>query len=297
MHTLEIPEINFKTEFPSCLEEMTGDQYIYFVELLLKFENIEIDIEEFKLRLVMKFLDIRMTARFHLLKKEKQEEILSKINLLSGLMDSFFVQEVRDEKAVYVLQVQSIKNFIPVILNKYYGPEDAIQNCTFGEYRIAFGYYKAYINSQHRVDLNHLVAVLYRPKRKFLWLRKRFPHFDGQLRTLFTAKSNPRFLETRAKQIGKLPMAIRYGIFLFFASCQEYLSTGKVTIEGNIIDFSILYKKSDGGSSDNIGLVGLLYTLAETNVFGSIDETDNQGLYDIMTRLYQVCKQLEIKPK
>ena len=299
MHKIEIPEIDYCGEFPSCLEEMTGDQFIFFMDMLLKFESGSIDIDEFKCKLVMNFLDIRMTGRYYLLKKEKQEDILSKIYLLSGLIDSFFTEEVREEKSVFVLKMSFIKQFLPKIAGKYYGPEDGLSNCTFCEYRTAYGYYKAYLNSKQEDDLNHLIAVLYRPKRKFLCVRRELPGYDGQLRTLFTAKSNPRFIETRAMQIGKLSMAIRYGIFLFFAGCNEYLTSGEITIEENKIDLSLLYKKSSSDSPDpGIGLVGLLYSIAETHIFGSIDETDNQNIYDIMIRLYQVMKQFEaMKPK
>jgi hypothetical protein len=116
--------------------------------------------------------------------------------------------------------------------------------------------------------------------------------FDGQQRIPFTAKSNPSKLDRRATRIGRLPMAVRYGIFLFFSGSEEYLVKGKPVVDGKEIDFSIIYAKSeDADDSPDIGLIGILYSLAETKVFGSIAETDDQNLYDIMIRLYQVVKQ------
>ena len=93
-------------------------------------------------------------------------------------------------------------------------------------------------------------------------------------------------------------MAIRYGIFIFWAGCEDYLVTGRPVIDGNEIDLSILYEKSGNGSSEgSLGLVGLLYSLAESKVFGSIQETDNQNLYDVMAKLYQDTKRLKEMPK
>ena len=299
MHTIQVPGEKEIHQVPSCLEEMNESQFITFVDLLLKFQQDLITIEQFKIRLVIKLADIRYTLPYYLLSNERKEACNAELYRLSDLVDSFFTEEIREDKTVFVLKLSFIKQFIPCILHKYYGPADGLQDCTFCEYRQAYAFYKSYLNSKQQDDLNHLIAVLYRPKRKFLCLRKRLPGYNGQLRTLFTAKSNPRFLETRAKQIGKLPMAVRYGIFLFFAGCNEYLATGEVEIEGNKIDLSLLYKKSSSDAPDSgVGLIGLLYSLAETKVFGSIDDTDNQNIYDIMVRLYQVMKQFEaMKPK
>jgi hypothetical protein len=299
MHTIQIPGEKNIHEVPSCIEEMNESQFITFVDLLLKFRQDLITIEQFKICLIIKLADIRYTVNYFLLSNERKEAVNDGLFRLSNLVDSFFIEEIREDRPVLVLQLNFIKQIIPRIAGKYYGPIDGLHDCTFCEYRLAYGFYKSYLNTQQDYDLNHMIAVLYRPKRKFLWIRKRLPGFDGQSRTLFTAKSNPRFLEARAKQIGKLPMAMRYGIFLFFAGCNEYLATGEVEIEGNKIDLSLLYKRSSSDSPDSgVGLIGLLYSLAETKVFGSIDDTDNQNIYDIMIRLYQVMKQYEaMKPK
>jgi hypothetical protein len=294
MHTLEIPGETIIHQVPSCLEELNEAQFICFVDLLIKYQAGEITMEEFKTAFVVKLADIHYTLAYFLLTKRLKEIVNSEIYRLSILVDSFFTDEIRDQKPVSVLNLNFIKQFIPIILKKYYGPQSGLQNCTFCEYRMAYSYFKSYINTEQEDDLNHLIAVLYRPQRKLFWLRKRLPGFDGQQRTLFTAKSNPRFLEVRAKQIGRLPMSVRYGIFLFFSGCNDYMSTGEIEIEGNKIDLSLLYKNSSSDKQDpGIGLVGLLYSLAETKVFGSIDETDNQNIYDIMIRLFQVMKQFE----
>ncbi|MEI7723474.1 MAG: hypothetical protein WCK09_00360 [Bacteroidota bacterium] len=292
MHKIEIPERHLVKEFPSSIHEMNQDQFVYFIDLILQYLSGKFDIADFKSKLILKLLDVKFDMGWQLMTKDDRENAYGEIFRISELCDSFFEEIDRDGQKVKTFKLSFRKNFIPRICGKYHGPKDALQDATFAEYRIAHSYYAAYIDSHSETDLNHLVAVLYRPAKSFLWLRRMLPSYDGQPRIPFTAKSNPAFLEARVKEIAKLPIAVRYGIFLFFSGCEEYLAKGTVNVDGKDIDLSVIYEKSgESDDSPDIGLIGILYSLAETKVFGSIEETDGQNLYDIMIRLYQVVKQ------
>ena len=295
MHKIEIPQKHLVREFPSEIAEMTGDEFIFFINLVLEYISGMIDISQFKISMVKKFLNIHLDLRYHSLSIEDREHATAEIFRISELCESFFEDIERDGKKIKSFKLSFTKNFIPKICGKYYGPKDALQDINFCEYRIAHSYYAAYLLSHSEDDLNHLIAVLYRPEKRFLSFKKLLPSFDGQRRTVFTAKSNPLFLEARVKEIAKLPIAVRYGIFLYFSGCEEFLAKGTVNVDGKSLALSIIYGNSENsGDSPDIGLVGILYSLAETKVFGSIEETDNQNLYDIMIRLYQVVKQAKI---
>lgn len=193
-----------------------------------------------------------------------------------------------------MIQLNSVHNFIPCICKKYYGPADALQDVTFREYRMAHDYMRKYMIKGDEEHLNYMIAVLYRPKKRFLWLRKQFRRFNGEERIPFTGNSNPNLLHQRVKKIAQLPLVIRYSIYLFMTGCEDYLATGEPMIGENRIKLSILYEKSEESEdTEGIGLVGLLYSLAETKVFGSIEETDNQNLWDVMARLYQVMQNMK----
>ncbi len=293
MHKIEIPQKNLVREFPSEIQEMNEKQFINFIDLVLQYVSGYITIERLKTKLVMNLLNIRMDWRYFFASREEQEQANGELFRIGEVLDSFFEEIDQAGKKVKTFKLSFTKNFIPVICGKLFGPKDALQDISFAEYRIAHGYFTAYLQSHSENDLNHLIAVLYRPVKRFLWLKNLLPSFDGQIRVPFTAKSNPLFLEERVKEIAKLPLAVRYGIFLFFSGSEEFLAKGKVKVDGKEIDLSIIYEKSDDDSTDSpdIGLVGILYSLAETKVFGSIEETDGQNLYDIMIRLYQVVKQ------
>jgi hypothetical protein len=301
MHTIEIPQKHLLREFPSEIQEMNPDQFVYFIDLVLRHLSGGINIFEFKIILIKYLLNIRLDWRYYFGSEQEKDQANGEIFRISELCESFFEEIEKDGQKTKTFKLSFTKNLIPKIGGKYYGPKDALQDITFAEYRIAHSFYAAYLESHDEKDLNKLIAVLYRPDKSFLWFRKLLPSFDGQFRIPFSSRSNPNYLEKRSLAIAKLPMPLRYGIFLFFSGCEEFLAKGKVNVDGKEIDFSIIYEKSeDSLDSPDIGLVGILYSLAETKVFGSIEETDSQNLYDIMIRLYQVVKQsksLEAKYK
>ena len=294
MHKIEIDSRGVNREFPSEIHEMDQSQFIYFLELVLQYTSGLITIAQFKVLLIKKLLNIRYDLHYARLSAKDKEEIAGNIIILSELCDSFFEEIQKDGKPVKSFKLSFVKNFIPSICGKYFGPADALQDATFCEYRLAHSYLVSYIHSHDEHELDKLIAVLYRPRKRFLWLRKKLNSFDGQERESITSKTNPRLLEKRAQRIARLPKAVRYGIFLYFSGSEEYLVKGKPVVDGKEIDFSIIYASSDDSNdSPDIGLIGILYSLAETKVFGSIQETDEQNLYDIMIRLYQVKKQAD----
>jgi hypothetical protein len=224
--------------------------------------------------------------------KEERENAHAEIYRLGELCESFFEEIEHQGQKSKSFNLNFTRNFIPTICGIYHGPQNAMQDVTFCEYRHAHRYYAAYLESRDENDLNHLIAVLYRPAKKGLTFRRFFAGFDGQIRVPFTSRYNPVILEARVKDIARLPMAIRYGIFLFFSGCERFLVNGSVKVDGKTIEFSSIYDQRDNEPSGaDIGLTGILYSLAETHVFGSIEETDNQNLYDIMLRLYQLVSQ------
>ena len=288
MHNIEIPDIKVKIDYPSSLNEMTGKQYIAFIELYLLLVEKHISYSDFKVRVFMMLTDTKWTFKYRKwLNNEQRMRINENMFRLSETIESFVTKETIEGVENKVIDLFCIKNLIPKI-GKYYGPDDALTNISFCEFRTWFLYYQKFCEEQKEDDLNNMIAVLYRPQIKFWKLKQIFSQKEIAKREKFTAKTNTQLLNVRAKQIGKYPYPIRYGIFLFFRACMTYLSTGKPNINGNYIDLSILYKKEDVSTNNSIGWIGLLYELAESRVFGNIEETDNQNLYDILVRLYQL---------
>ena len=294
MHKIDIPERNLVKEIPSSIEEMNQDQYVYFISLVLDYFEGKLTVDKLKMLLAFRLLEINLNSRFYLLNEDLKQEVWQNIFIISQHLDSFFKEEERDGKMVKVFELNSIKNFIPVICGNFHGPQDALQDITFREYRMAHDFMKKYVKTGEEEHLNYMIAVLYRPKKRFLWIRKQFGNFNGDEKISFTSRSNPDLLKKRAGKISKLPLALRYCVFLFMTGCEDYLATGEPEIGDSKMKLSILYEKNeDSDEQEGIGLVGLLYSLAETKVFGTIEETDNQNLWDVMARLYQVMLQMK----
>ena len=159
---------------------------------------------------------------------------------------------------------------------------------------MARSFFKGYAMNGNEDDLNHMIAILYRPSKSFWPVRKYLASCDGERRIEFKTQSNPIYFKRRVKRIATVPFHVRYAVFLYFSACEDYLKTGRPVVDGNELDFSRLYTNDspDEGKSD-VGLVGLLYSLTETGVFGSIEQTDNTNIWDIMIRLYQVVMQMQ----
>ena len=302
MHVVEIPSLKQKYNFPSTIEELSPEQYVDFVGLVCLLQSKMIDVEEFLQQLLVKLLKIKLTGKFQILKEEEKEEVYANLILMADRLESFFVASPFDsaqgpklgDRVVKSLDLNFIKNPLPK-LGRLWGPEDALTDISFGEYMNAHTAYVDFAQTQNVESLRKLVAVLYRKKRLFGWFCKLLPNYDGRSRRKFNANT----IDRRAVKL-KLSYVAMYGVFLFFNGCENFLRSGEPSINGHRIDLKILYSDnktedaSTESASGNIGLVGLLYALAETKVFGNIKETNETNLYDILARLYQVrCQAIE----
>lgn len=292
MHTIEIPEKGIFRSFPSKVEELSTDEYVFFIEHLLKFESGDYTFSEFKLLLLYKLLGIKYSIKYSLLKDKDRMLVNENLYRISEQLDSFFKKESREGQEYITFDINVTKNLIPVIKGRFwqrrlYGPSEALTDISFIEYKDAHTAFAEYTKSQKDEYLNKLIAALYRPGKVFLFIRKLFPGFNGKSRQIYNP-NRPGKLE----RIGKLPFSLRYGVYVFFAGCENFLRTGKITADDTEISLEVLYKKISGIDEDEsgapgLGLTGILFKLAESGVFGNIKETANQNLYDVLVRLYQ----------
>lgn len=299
MHTLEIPKIKFKARFASCIDELTQKQFRYFCKLIGWFQTGEINERDFKNLLMVDLLKIRFTAS---MVKKHPTSIYLKSNLyqIAETLNSFFEDKEVNGKKVRELKLSFSRNMFPVLKpsifsRRLYGPEPYLTNCQFFEYVEAQQRFIAFSKTGQYSELDQMIACLWRPAKWFHFIQKRLPSYNGDIRQKF----NKNHVELRAKQVAKLPPEVRFGCFLFFKNCEENIQAGEMEISGTMISFRDLFKKSgDDESGINLGWVGVLYSLAESGVFGNIRDTSQQNLYDVMLRLYQIIKENEkIKAK
>ena len=291
MNQIEIPAKNIVINVPSEIDEMTNEQFVQYIFHVLQYLQGKINENQFKLIMAIILLDVRKGSLSPFMSRKNRNAVEENISRIAELMDCFI--ELQEEEGNREFKLKSVRNFIPKILN-YYGPGNCFQNLTYCEYRTARGYFKSYVLDGKEEDLNKMIAVLYRPSKRLWFLQKYLKSSDGERRIVFKSKNNPIYFLSRTKKISKVPFHIRYAVFIYFSACEDFLKTGKPEVDGIELDLSKLYTKgSSDTSKTDVGMVGLLYSLAETAVFGSIEQTDNSNLWDIMIRLYQVVMQMQ----
>lgn len=287
MHNLEIT--GYKTiQYASCIGELTADEFAYFILLYVKQQNNEITITDFRRLLAYKLLGLKKTVKYYRMSETDRETIHDNLNRIIDTLDSFYEYTEEDNSLVKLLTMNWIQQMMPTIGNLV-GPDHALTNCSIFEYKEAYTQYNSFLKYRDEESLNRLVAILYRPRKLLYSIRKRIAWNHIDERQSFTIRTNGLKLSRRVEKVKQLPAHIKTAVFIWFENCVQYIMTGRPTIDGIEMDFSILFSKSSNETEQSgIGLTGIIYSLAESSVFGNSDQTSNTNLYDVLARLYQL---------
>ena len=282
MHTVEI-ENKPTITFPEHLGEYTNAQYQHFCQLLAQKNIGIIDYDEFATQLVYKLMDMEHSKRK--LTAEELEIRNENIYRLTLLIDGLFTEKTIDNKLYKTLVLSFVDNKIPQFTHNnvvYHGPDDALLNISFDEFLAAINSYNSYNKTQDVADLNQLVAALYRPK-KTKTKHNLLTNYDGDVRQEFYQTN----VTLRAQELAILAPGIKLGVKLFFEACINYITTATdVNVQGNSIDLTVLFK-GKSTQEKSIGMLNVLFSLAETNVFGNKKETGKERYWTILLKLYQ----------
>lgn len=277
MNVIEIPGTGKRTEYPSSWEECSPRQLRYIFREAMHLTAGDMELQDFKVRIFYFLAGIRRTEKHNrrekLLTQEERTRKYSNISLAAETVNFMFSE--REGRLVF--DYYCLGNRFPSVRigrKKFYGPADALLNISFGEYRVAWDYFRKFIDEQEETALNNLCAVLYRPARS--------GKIDNDIRQDF----NPNNCIRRAKVFEKVPAEIKHIIFSWFASCDSYLKTGDLKIEGRLVNLRCLFKQEEEEKDAGLGLTGILMAVADTGTFGTMQEVDRTNLYTVMLRLY-----------
>jgi hypothetical protein len=249
-------EIDGKTYFmPSDWNELTRKQVLFISRLFQE----QLTMLDFKLRVLIKFLSLK-------------QKVIKRIHH----DDAYFLCESFD---FLFKEVSLTKNLLPVLRTgrrKYFGPADAMMNCTFGEFTMANSLLDSFSKTKDQKYLDEMVAVLYRPRTWFWFIRKTFT--DNQdARKKFVNRT----LKKRGTRMAVLDYNIKYSIFLFFSGVLNSLP----------ILYPYVYEQQGGTGSEDNGWASLIISLAD-------GKTDDQSLETVMnSNLYNVFIGLNKKAK
>jgi len=295
MNTIEIPEKNIKTEYPSCWDEMNNEQFGCVMQNWLKVIDGKLNIYEYLIIVLYNFLGIKRAPldkwKDRRLSKIQLEDKFANIWQLTETLNWLYTEEVTENKPVLLLNYYELKNRIPEIENsggvKLIGPADGMLDITFGEYRRAWDYCELYGRWRKMADLDKFIATLYRPERQNLDAIKHQPDFDGNHREPF----NPYLTEHYAELLGEIPFWKKYTIWLWFFNCDRYIKEEDLDLNGRPLNFAPLFSRNNNNEEEEtlddteLGLTKLLYAIAESNLFGPLSEVDRTNYIDVLTAL------------
>ena len=250
-------EIDGKTYLmPSDWNELTRKQVLFVSQL---FQG-QLTMVDFKLRALFDFLSVR-------------PKVIKRIHP----EDAYFLCEILD---FLFKEVSLTRNLLPVIKTGWrncVGPSDAMMNCTFGEFTMANSLLDSFSKTREQKYLDEMVAVLYRPKKWFWFIRKAFT--DNQdSRKKFVNRS----LRKRSIRMAALDYNVKYSVFLF--------------VSGVLNSLPVLYpyvyeQKGETGSEDN-GWASLIISLADGKTDDkSLETVMNSNLYNVFIGLNKKAKE------
>ena len=250
-------EIDGKTYFmPSDWNELTRQQVLFISRLFQE----QLTMMDFKLRVLLEFLSLK-------------QKVIKRIHH----DDAYFLCESFD---FLFKEVSLTKNLLPVLRTgrrKYFGPADAMMNCTFGEFTMANSLLDSFSKTREQKYLDEMVAVFYRPRKWFWFIRKAYS--DNQdPRKKFVNRS----LKRRCQSIASLDYEVKYSIFLFFSGVLNSLP----------LLYPYVYEQQGGTGSEDNGWASLIISLAD----GKTDDTSletimNSNLYNVFIGLNKKAKE------
>ena len=255
-------------EFPECWEEVRPEEWTYLLKLR----------HELSARRGIALLDVKRAWCYYVLKGRgygfgyrHHTDDMNLVERLAGTLDWMWL--VDDEEGCISLRFDSTRNLLPR-WEGLRGPASHGADLTFGEFRCATAAMNLYTQDHQPGDLLALVATLYRKPWKY-----------GK-RDKFVQDELPRYMND-AKN---MPPWLQWGVYAWLAYFCDYLLRGDFVIDGQTVTFAPLFGRRDKdaprpSSGQDLGLNSILYTVAESGVFGTADDTDRTPLLRVLLKL------------
>ena len=255
--------------FPDCWDELTTDEWVYLLDLRHALQTRRgISLQDVR-RAWCYYVLAHRGYKFHRNRALHTDE-MNLIERLTGTLDWMWL--IDEEEGCVSLQFNTTKNLLPK-WKKLIGPQSHGADLTFGEFRAATAAMNLYTQDHMESDLLALVATLYRR-----------PDTQGR-RQPFDADRLPDYMRA-AKD---MPSWLQWGVYAWFAHFCEYLLSGSFVIDGNEVRFDPVFGRREPdtprSSAQDLGLNSILYTVAESGVFGTATDTDRTPLLRVLLKL------------
>lgn len=252
---------------------MTAAQYRYFSFLEMNRQQGKISMADLEVFFVYFALNMVHTSN--------SSKTIENVNHLRELVRPFFKDQEDKGKKYKIVDLNFVMNpleKIQVEKTELLGPAPALTNCTYEEVFVhGQNAMIDFCNTNEEEYLDKLAATLYRPA-----VNGRRPKFNSE------------DLDDVLPLVRKLEPEVKFGIFLFFSSCHKFITTNDaLPLEGGIVvDVAQLFKPSKK-KAKGVGPVGVIWDLAESQVFGNAGETGKINVYDVLVRMVQLHEKAE----
>ena len=251
-------------DFPDCWEELQPVEWVELLKLRHKLAA----------RRGVSLLDVKRAWCAFVLRNRgmrvRGTEGMLLVDRLAGTLDWMWL--VDEEEGCVALRFDTTRNLLPT-WKGLRGPQSHGADLTFGEFRAATASMNLYTEDHLPSDLLALAAVLYRR-----------PDASGK-RLPFDADELPCCM----KAAQAMPDWLQWGVYAWFARFCDYLLTGEFVIDGQTITFAPVFgrreKDAPRPSGQDLGLNSILYTVAESGVFGTAADTDRAPLLRVLLKL------------
>jgi hypothetical protein len=270
MHTIEIPEIKKTLYLPENLAECNQQQFIDMAQLLMLNQTGELDYEAMRIQAVYKLLDIKRV------KTKDEDEKLSNIFQISQLIDTFFVIDNNGQKSIKLDFFECpIQSFNPYII-PIHGPKSVFKDLSFGEYLDALRLFFQFQSTPDILLLKAITAILLR--RQYLYSYNRIAY-------------NPDKVDKAIENLKYAPIGLFYGVYLWFAAFQKFISSAQIPWAGKTLNFSLLFDATGNDNKpehEDIGMDSIFFALAENGTFGNAKETKQTKLIEVLIKMYDI---------
>lgn len=299
MNTLQIIQRGIYKEYASSWEEIQPKDAPYIGRWLFLLESGVIEIDVFRKLVVDRFIG-RVNSKLPPMEGVRAWDMWANEGRLADTVDFFFKKGKSAEGSeTYEVIPSFTKNLLPKLrlnwFKKVYGPGDFLGEMTFVEYKDLLFCSSKFMQTRDQEWLDRMMAISYRPRRPFLWLLRRLNSFDGRTRI----KYKPGATDYNIRKFRKTDIGAKYIFFQYLMGCIYTLKNDGngegIEVDGVPCYFSLVFNKPNvdsqqeyGEDNTSVGMTGVLMALAESGVFGKIDETANSDVWDVLVRLYQL---------
>lgn len=252
--------------FPSDIDELTPDQYLFYVDLAFQYFNGSIkDVSEVKRRLFVYLTDLKVSGKMNFYLPETKEAIWSAVATYIDLMDSFFDIEVSETGKSFRMHTECVRQLLPE-WKQFTTYSDIFEQMKWGEFRKCcdlFKMIKVETDRGNDVQADELVKELFF--------------------TLYVSKKKPN-----PKQL--IPESVLFHALNYFSYIFHLVTTTPIEINGEEIDFSILWDDEDKNKSsepNKLGWNSIHFELSEKGVFGNAEQADKEKFINVFLWMYK----------